>query len=89
MGVFEIGRFAQGTIAVAKALSSRTDEVRTRVRVGPASRLLTVRAQGAITIVGGGDSVAALSHLSPPPNVRHARTRARLRRRANAGHAAD
>jgi phosphoglycerate kinase len=55
MGVFEMENFAQGTVAVAKALAGRT-------------------AAGATTIVGGGDSAAALSKLGYEKKVSHVST---------------
>jgi len=55
MGVFEMESFAEGTVAIAKALAVRT-------------------AAGAVTIVGGGDSAAALNKLGFQNNVSHVST---------------
>ena len=53
MGVFEFPRFAEGTFAVAKALSQLTD---------------------AITIVGGGDSAAAVQQSGLADRISHIST---------------
>ncbi|BCL74852.1 phosphoglycerate kinase [Jeongeupia sp. HS-3] len=55
MGVFEIDESAQGTFAVAHALSEAT-------------------ANGAITVVGGGDSVAAVEKAGLEDKVSHVST---------------
>ena len=55
MGVFEMPNFAQGTIAVAKALAQATE-------------------RGATTIVGGGDSVAALEQCNLADKMTHVST---------------
>ena len=55
MGVFEFDDFAQGTLAVAKAVAKATDE-------------------GAISIVGGGDSVAALKKTGLTDKISHVST---------------
>jgi len=56
MGVFEIPKFANGTITVAKLLADATTE------------------RGAITIVGGGDSVAAVNQAGLGDKVSHIST---------------
>ncbi len=55
MGVFEMGRFAYGTNAVAEALANATKK-------------------GATTIVGGGDSAAALANVGLQKAVSHVST---------------
>ncbi|MEK6566676.1 MAG: phosphoglycerate kinase [Bacteroidota bacterium] len=55
MGVFEMGRFAYGTNAVAEALADATKK-------------------GATTIVGGGDSAAALANVGLQKSVSHVST---------------
>ncbi|HLF20598.1 MAG TPA: phosphoglycerate kinase [Bacteroidota bacterium] len=55
MGVFEMGRFAQGTNAVARSLADVTKK-------------------GATTIVGGGDSAAALVNVGLEKSVSHLST---------------
>jgi len=55
MGVFEIDKFASGTIEIAKMLAEITR-------------------QGATTVVGGGDSVAALSKAGLTEQVTHVST---------------
>ena len=55
MGVFEYDDFAQGTLAVAKAVAKATEE-------------------GAISIVGGGDSVAALKKTGLTDKISHVST---------------
>lgn len=55
MGVFEMGRFAHGTNAVAKALAGATKN-------------------GATTIVGGGDSAAAIANVGLENSVSHVST---------------
>lgn len=56
MGVFEMERFAAGTLAVAGALAEATRE------------------HGALTIVGGGDSVAAVTQAGYDDDVSHVST---------------
>lgn len=56
MGVFEMAPFAEGTLAVAKALAEAT------------------RTREALTIVGGGDSVAALAQAGLEEAVSHVST---------------
>ncbi len=56
MGVFEMERFAAGTLAVAEALAEATRE------------------HGALTIVGGGDSVAAVTQAGYDDDVSHVST---------------
>jgi len=56
MGVFEIPKFANGTITVAKLLANATTE------------------RGAVTIVGGGDSVAAVNQAGLGDKVSHIST---------------
>jgi phosphoglycerate kinase len=56
MGVFEMAPFAEGTLAVARALAEAT------------------RARGALTVVGGGDSVAALHSAGLADAVSHVST---------------
>ena len=55
MGVFECDEFAQGTLAVAKAVAEATEN-------------------GAISIVGGGDSVAALKKTGLTEKISHVST---------------
>ena len=55
MGVFEMDAFANGTLAVAKAMAQAT-------------------ARGAVTIVGGGDSLAALAKADLKDKVSHCST---------------
>lgn len=55
MGVFEFDDFADGTLAVAKAVAKATEE-------------------GAISIVGGGDSVAALKKTGLTDKISHVST---------------
>lgn len=55
MGVFEINKFAKGTIEIAKILAEITS-------------------QGATTVVGGGDSVAALAKAGLTEKVTHVST---------------
>jgi phosphoglycerate kinase len=55
MGVFEIEACAQGTFAVARALTEATS-------------------QGAVTIVGGGDSAAAIEQMGLENKVSHVST---------------
>lgn len=55
MGVFEYDDFAQGTLAVAKAVAKATEE-------------------GATSIVGGGDSVAALKKTGLTDKISHVST---------------
>jgi phosphoglycerate kinase len=52
MGVFEMAPFAQGTLAMARALA----------------------ASGGITIVGGGDSVAAITQMGLADQITHVST---------------
>lgn len=56
MGVFEIPKFANGTITVAKLLADATSK------------------RGAVTIVGGGDSVAAVNQAGLGDKVSHIST---------------
>ena len=56
MGVFEMAPFAEGTVAVARALAAATRE------------------HGALTVVGGGDSVAALHEAGLADAVSHVST---------------
>jgi phosphoglycerate kinase len=55
MGVFEIPAFAEGTLAVARAVASATDS-------------------GAFSIVGGGDSVAAVTQAGVADKISHIST---------------
>ncbi len=55
MGVFEIDKFAKGTIEIAKMLAEITS-------------------RGATTVVGGGDSVAALAKVALTKKVTHVST---------------
>jgi phosphoglycerate kinase len=55
MGIFEIAKFADGTNAIARYLSTRT-------------------AEGVITVVGGGDSVAAVDQLGLTDQMTHVST---------------
>ncbi|HLF20539.1 MAG TPA: phosphoglycerate kinase, partial [Bacteroidota bacterium] len=55
MGVFEMGRFAHGTNAVARSLADATKK-------------------GAMTIVGGGDSAAAIANVGLEKSVSHVST---------------
>ena len=55
MGVFEIDRFAEGTFAIADALSEAT-------------------ASGATTIIGGGDSAAAVAKAGLSDKMSHIST---------------
>lgn len=55
MGVFEMGRFAHGTNAIARALADATKK-------------------GATTIVGGGDSAAAVANAGLEKSVSHVST---------------
>ncbi len=55
MGIFETAEFAEGTLAVAKAIAAATEA-------------------GAISVVGGGDSVAALTQMGLEDKVTHAST---------------
>ena len=55
MGVFEMPAFAQGTIAMAKAVAAAT-------------------ARGATSIVGGGDSVAAVHQAGVADKISHIST---------------
>jgi len=55
MGVFEIDKFAKGTIEIAKILAD-------------------ISSRGATTIVGGGDSVAALAKAGVTKQVTHVST---------------
>lgn len=55
MGVFEIPAFAEGTLAVARAVASAT-------------------ASGAFSIVGGGDSVAAVTQAGVADKISHIST---------------
>ena len=55
MGVFEFDAFANGTLAVAKAVAKATEE-------------------GATSIVGGGDSVAALKKTGLTDKISHVST---------------
>ena len=56
MGVFEMAPFAEGTLAVARALAAATEE------------------NDALTVVGGGDSVAALNEAGLADAVTHVST---------------
>ena len=56
MGVFEIPEFAEGTLAVAKAVASATTD------------------SGAFSIVGGGDSVAAVTQAGVADKISHIST---------------
>jgi len=55
MGVFEMEPFAEGTMAIARALAQATED-------------------GAYTVVGGGDSVAALSASGFTDAISHVST---------------
>ncbi len=55
MGVFEMKRFQAGTVAVAKAIASATDN-------------------GAFSLIGGGDSVAAINKFKLADRVSHVST---------------
>lgn len=55
MGVFEMPRFAKGTLAIAKAVAEATES-------------------GAFTVVGGGDSVAAISEAGFENDISHVST---------------
>jgi len=55
MGVFEIDRFAEGTIAIAEAMADAT-------------------AAGATTIIGGGDSAAAVAKAGLADQITHIST---------------
>ncbi len=55
MGVFELDKFAAGTVEVAKALAEAT-------------------AQGAVTVIGGGDSAAAIAKIGLEKSVSHVST---------------
>lgn len=55
MGVFEIDKFANGTVAIAKTMAD-------------------ISQQGAITVVGGGDSVAALEKAGVADRITHVST---------------
>ncbi len=55
MGVFEVQAFAQGTLAVARAMADATS-------------------RGAVTIVGGGDSTAAVNQLGLESRMSHVST---------------
>lgn len=55
MGIFEVPAFAEGTLAVARALADAT-------------------ARGAVTIVGGGDSVAAVQRSGLADKLTHLST---------------
>jgi phosphoglycerate kinase len=55
MGVFEIEKFAKGTMAVAEAVGDATDD-------------------GAFSVVGGGDSVSALSRSGFTDRISHVST---------------
>jgi phosphoglycerate kinase len=55
MGVFEMAPFAEGTMAIARALAQATED-------------------GAYTVVGGGDSVAALSASGFTESITHVST---------------
>lgn len=56
MGVFEMAPFAEGTLAVARALAAATAD------------------HGALTVVGGGDSVAAIQQAGLADDVSHVST---------------
>jgi phosphoglycerate kinase len=55
MGIFEVPAFAEGTLAVARAMADATS-------------------RGAVTIVGGGDSVAAVQHSGLAERFSHLST---------------
>jgi phosphoglycerate kinase len=55
MGVFEIDKFARGTIEIARMLAEITGK-------------------GATTVVGGGDSVAALAGVGLTDKITHVST---------------
>ncbi|MCC6905957.1 MAG: phosphoglycerate kinase, partial [Anaerolineae bacterium] len=55
MGVFEFDRFAEGTMAVARACAARTSA-------------------GAIVVIGGGDSAAAIAKAGLADQVTHVST---------------
>jgi phosphoglycerate kinase len=55
MGVFECAPFAEGTLAIARALAEITD-------------------RGATTIVGGGDSAAAVGKMGLESRLSHIST---------------
>lgn len=55
MGVFEMSNFANGTLAIAKAMAEATEK-------------------GATTIVGGGDSAAAISQMNFKNKITHVST---------------
>lgn len=55
MGVFEIDKFANGTVAIARTMAD-------------------ISQQGAITVVGGGDSVAALEKAGVADKITHVST---------------
>ncbi|NTV47019.1 MAG: phosphoglycerate kinase, partial [Chlorobiales bacterium] len=55
MGVFEIEKFAKGTMEVAKALAEATNN-------------------GAITVIGGGDSASAIAKAGLEDKVTHVST---------------
>jgi phosphoglycerate kinase len=55
MGVFEMEKFSQGTLSVARALAEATSK-------------------GAFTLVGGGDSVAAINQFGLSDQVSYVST---------------
>ena len=56
MGMFELPRFAAGTMAIAQAMAEAT------------------RANGAVTVIGGGDSVAAANEAGVADRITHMST---------------
>jgi len=63
MGVFEMEKFAKGTIEVANALVAATEK-----------GAFTLSEKGAFTLVGGGDSVAAINQFNLADKVSYVST---------------
>ncbi len=73
MGVFEMPSFAAGTEAIAKAMADATQQDGDATQQDGDATLGETQ-QGAVTIVGGGDSAAAIAQFGYKDKVTHVST---------------